>query len=332
MTQKNLKWGVISTSKIGRVAVIPAIQASNNGALIAVGGRVLDKTREFAAQSNIPRFYSSYEALLEDENIDAVYNPLPNSMHREWSIKAAEAGKHILCEKPLALDAFECHEMEAAAKENGVRLMEAFMYRFHPQTEKVLQMVRTGVIGDLRMIRSAFTFRLMNPNNIRLNAELGGGALMDVGCYCVNISRTLAGAEPEEVQAFGDWGSTGVDERMVGTLRFPKGVFAQFDCALTMERREHYEVAGTDANIVVPAAFVPGLNDTVIFEKHGRGDTITHTIAGVDEYRLMVEHFADCLLNDRPFRYSAAEAVLNMQVIQSLYQSARHGGKPISVK
>jgi len=327
MSERKLRWGVISTSNIGRAAVNPAIQASHNGELMAVASRNEQAAREFAEKEGIPEHFGSYEALLEDERIDAVYNPLPNSLHREWTIRAAEKGKHILCEKPLALNGAECREMEAAASANGVKLMEAFMYRFHPRTERVLEMVRGGTIGELRMIRSSFTFLLTSPENIRWDPVLGGGALMDVGCYCVNVIRTLAGMEPEEVQARANWRSTGVDEEMVGVLRFANGVQAHFDCALTMERCEAYEVAGTEGHLRVPAAFLPGTDDAIIEEHRGRGEKTIHSIKGADEYRLMVEHFSDCVLNDLSVRYSSEEAALNMRVIEALYESARRGGE-----
>ena len=327
MSERRLRWGVISTSNIGRAAVNPAIQASHNGELVAVASRSGEAARDFAEKSGIPTAYSSYEALLEDEGIDAVYNPLPNSLHKEWSIRAAERGKHILCEKPLALNAAQCREMEAAASANGVKLMEAFMYRFHPRTQRVVEMVRGGAIGELRMIRSSFTFLLTRPENIRWDPALGGGALMDVGCYCVNVSRTLAGMEPEEVQARANWRSTGVDEEMVGTLTFANGVQAHFDCALTMERCEAFEVAGTEGHLRVPAAFLPGPDDAIIEEHRGRGEKTVHSIQGADEYQLMVEHFADCVLNDLPVRYTAEEAALNMKVIRALYESAGRGGE-----
>ncbi len=332
MTESKLRWGVISTSNIGRAAVNPAIQASRNGELLAVASREEVRAREFAEKWEIPGHYGSYDALLDDASLDAVYIPLPNSMHREWTIRTAEKGKHILCEKPLALSAAECREMEASAEANGVKLMEAFMYRFHPRTERVVEMVRAGVVGDLKVITSAFTFRLKNPDNIRLKPELGGGSLMDVGCYCVNVSRTIAGAEPVEVQAVAHQGSSGVDEQMVGTLRFEDGLLAQFDCALTMERRESCLVAGADAYLTVPAAFLPGTDDVVIREHRSRGEMTEHTVAGDDEYRLMVEHFADCVLNDRPLRYTAEEAARNMSVIAALYESARRGGAVVEVQ
>ena len=238
-----LRWGVISTSNIGRAAVNPAIQASNNGELMAVASRDGERAREFAEKWDIPAHYGSYEALLDDDSLDAVYIPLPNSMHREWTVRAAEKGKRVLCEKPLALNEAECGEMRAAADANGVKLMEAFMYRFHPRIQRVVEMVRAGAVGDLKVITSAFTFRLKNPDNIRLDPDLGGGSLMDVGCYCVNVSRTIAGAEPVEVQAVAHQSASGVDEQMAGTLRFEDGLLAQFDCALAIGAHNEIESA-----------------------------------------------------------------------------------------
>jgi D-xylose 1-dehydrogenase (NADP+, D-xylono-1,5-lactone-forming) len=331
MARDKLRFGVLSTANIGRAAVNPAIQASTSAELVAVASRDAERARAFAEKGGIPRAYGSYEALLDDPDVDAVYIPLPNNLHREWAIRAAEKKKHVLCEKPLALSAAECREMQAAADTHGVRLMEAFMYRFHPRTEKLLELVRGGATGELRAIRSAFTFRLTRPENIRLKPELGGGALMDVGCYCVNVSRTLAGAEPTEAQAFATWGPSGVDVQMAGTLRFASGVLAQFDCALTLERRETCEAAGTDATLLVESAFLPGTGPVAIVERRGREAENRHETAGADEYRLMVEHFADAVLRGRELRYDAREATANMTVIEALYRSARGDGLPVPV-
>jgi predicted dehydrogenase len=326
-----LKWGVISTANIGRKAVLPAIQHSRNGQLIAVASRDGARARAFADEMGIPRSYGSYDALLADDEIEAVYIPLPNSLHREWTIKAAEAVKHILCEKPLALNAAECDEMAAAAEQHSVKLMEAFMYRFHPQTDQVLALIQSGAIGRPRLIHSTFTFRLSNPDNVRLKPELGGGSLMDVGCYCVNVSRTLTGAEPVEVQAYANWGETGVDEQMAGALRFPGGLLAQFDCALTLDHRQSYQVVGTDGRLEVPTAFSPGTGDVTIYEHQGERGSKPHTVRGADEYQLMAEHFADCVLNRKPVRYPPKEAAANMRTIEALYRSARNGGRPEKV-
>jgi len=329
MSERKLRWGVLSTSNIGRVAVNPAIKAASNGELLAVASRDEGRAREFAGKEGIPASYGAYEALLDDDRIEAVYNPLPNSLHREWTIKAAEKGKHILCEKPMAMTAAECREMAGAAAANGVKLMEAFMYRFHPRTEKVVEMVGSGAVGEVKQIRSSFTFLLTRPDNIRWDPALGGGALMDVGCYCVNVSRTLAGREPVEVRALANFRSSGVDEQMAGSLLFEGGLLAHFDCALTMERTEAYQVLGTEGHLRVQDAFLPGTGDVVI-EQFDR-ENVLSTISVRDEYRLMVEHFGDCVLNDRPLRYTAEEAALNMRVIEALYESARKDGAEVAV-
>jgi xylose dehydrogenase (NAD/NADP) len=351
MSEPRLRWGVLSTANIGRVAVNPAIQASRNGDLVAVASRDIARAEEFvSAMSQAedggeggmgapPRALGSYEALLTDPEIDAVYIPLPNALHRDWTIRAAEAGKHVLCEKPLALSVQECMEMDAAARANGVKLMEAFMYRFHPRTRRVVEMVREGVVGDVRVIRSAFTFRLTRRENIRLNGELGGGSLWDVGCYCVNASRTLVGEEPVAVQASARWTGgyldrgpeTAVDDEMTAVLHFENDVKAHFDCSLTMERTEFYEVAGTEGALRVESSFLPGTGDVVIEEHRGRAGMTPHVVSGDDEYRLMVEHFADCALHDRDPRFPASEAAANTRAIQALYRSAREGGAVVEL-
>jgi predicted dehydrogenase len=313
------------------VAVNPAIQASSNGELVAVASRDGERARAFAQAAGIPRHHGSYEALLEDADVDAIYIPLPNSMHREWSVRAAEHGKHVLCEKPLGLTAAECLEMASAAEANGVLLMEAFMYRFHPRARRVVELARSGGLGAIEVIRSAFSFRLTRPENIRWSANLGGGALMDVGCYCVNVSRTIAAAEPVEAIAWAEWADSGVDARLAGMLRFSHGPVAQFDCSLTIERREVCEVAGTDAVLNVDAAFLPGAGETEIHVRRGRNEVVSERVPGADQYRLMVEHFADCALNGSPLRYTPGEAAANMRVIEALYRSARAGGRPAQI-
>lgn len=320
-----VKWGVLSTANIGRAAVNPAIQRSSNGDLVAVASRDGERARAFAEAHGIPRHHGTYEALIEDPEVDALYIPLPNGLHREWTIRACEAGKHVLCEKPLALDAAECEEMADAAESAGVLLMEAFMYRFHPRTERLVTLLRDGAVGDLRTIRSAFTFRLTKPDNIRLDPDLGGGALMDVGCYCVNVSRTLAGAEPVEVMATARWTERGVDDELTGMMRFEDGLVAHFDCSLTMERCEFVEAAGTEGHLRADAAFLPGTGDVVLEEHRGRNGVVRHGVAGADEYLAMVEHFGEGVLHGTPLRYPAAEAAANMRVIEALYRSARSG-------
>jgi predicted dehydrogenase len=326
-----LRWGILSTANIARAAVIPAIQAATNGAVVAVASRDAERAAAFASKLDIPRAYGSYAALLDDPQIDAIYIALPNSMHYEWTLNAVAAGKHVLCEKPLALNAEQCLAMAAAAEAAGVLLMEAFMYRFHPQILTAQELVHSGAIGDLHHMHAAFTFRLTNPGNIRLQADLGGGALMDVGCYCVNVLRTFAGREPVAAQALAAWHVQGVDERMTGLLHFDDDLTGQFDCALNLARRETFLAAGTEATLELPRAFLPGVHDTIVRLRTNYSEVSEQTIDGVDEYRLMVEHFADCVRSGHAPRYGAREAACNMNVIEALYRSARAGGQPVAV-
>ena len=209
--------------------------------------------------------------------------------------------------------------------------MEAFMYRFHPRTERVLELIRDGALGELKQIRSSFTFPLDRPEDIRWDPKLGGGALMDVGCYCVNVSRSLADAEPVQVRALANFRSSGVDEQMAGTLRFENGLLAHFDCALTMERTQVYHVFGSEGHMRVVDAFVLEDEDTDI-EGFDLDNNLTRIpVQGADEYRLMVEHFANCVLKDRPVRYTPMDAALNMAVIEALYESARNDGAVVDV-
>ena len=327
-----LRFGMLSTARIGRHSVVPAIQASRNAELVAVASRDMGQAGDFAREALVPRHYGSYEALLDDSEIEAVYIPLPNSLHLEWAIRAAERKKHVLCEKPLALSVEEELEMQAAADRHGVRLMEAFMYRFHHRTQRLIEMARGGTVGDLRVIRSAFTFRLTRPDNIRLRSDLGGGALLDVGCYCVDISRRLAGTLPVEAQAWATTGPTGVDTQFAGSLRFANGLVAQFDCALDIERREFVEVVGTDGTLFANQTFVSGPGNVEIVERHGRGAEVRHAFAGEDAYQRMVEHFGDAVLADEPVRYGVADATGTMAIIEALQRSAAAGGEPMKVE
>lgn len=326
---EKVRWGILGTATIGRAAMVPAIQASSNGELVAVASRDAERAFGYATRFGIPNSYGSYDALLRDPRIDAVYIPLPNSLHAPWTLNAIAAGKHVLCEKPMALSESECLEMALAAERTGVRLMEAFMYRFHPQISAALTLLDNGAVGDLHHMHSAFTFRLARADNIRFHPELGGGSLMDVGCFCINLFRTFAGEEPVEVQAWARWYPSGVDEAMVGSLRFPSGVTAQFDCSMAMARRETFLLGGTEGSLELPRAFLPGTANTQIVLRRGYSDTDQRTISGVDEYRLMVEHFADCVLTNTTPLFDAREAALNMRAIEALYRSAAEGGEPV---
>jgi len=327
---EKIKWGILSTANIGRKAMIPALKASEMAEVTAVASRSSLRARRFAKDLDIPQAYGSYEALLKDPAIDAVYIPLPNHLHKGWTIKAAQAGKHVLCEKPLALNAAECREMIAASQANNVRLMEAFMYRYHPRIFSALELIRSGKIGDVKSIESAFTFRVRDKKNIRFNSEMGGGALMDVGCYCVNFSRLLAGREPVAVQGRAAWASTGVDEQLSGLLDFGEGLMAQFVCAINMERRQHTLIAGTEGSLTLPDTFNPGIAESAIHQQKDGSDAGTLWFDPIDVYRLVAEDFMRSMTNSAP-SFTIDDAVANMRVIEALLISAKSNGEPVEL-
>lgn len=329
--ERKVRWGILSTANIGRKAVGPAIQASSNGEVVAVASRDAAQAAAYATALGIPRHHDSYEALLADDGIDAVYNPLPNSLHREWTIRALEAGKHVLCEKPLGLSAAECREMAAAAEGSGRFLMEAFMYRFHPRTVKAREMAAAGRLGDVRLVRATFGFTVSDPANIRLQPELGGGALMDVGCYCVDVARQVFGREPLEAQARAVWSGSGVDARLLGTLDFGGGAFLQFDCALDAVRVESVVIDGSQGRLRLDGAFVAGKGETTLVHEDRAAGTEVLSFAGVDQYQLMAEHFADCVLTGAQPLYGGGHAAGGMAALEALYASARGGGHPVQV-
>jgi predicted dehydrogenase len=318
-----VRLGILSTADIGRNRVIPALRHCRNLEVAAVASRSLDKAQAFARDMGIPKAYGSYDELLADPDIDAIYNPLPNSLHAEWSIKCAEAGKPCLCEKPLASDAPEAQTMVDAFAQRNLLFAEAFMYRFHPQTQRVREMVQSGAIGDLREISAAFSFVIQNEDDIRLSKPLAGGALMDIGCYCVNVMRLMTGEEPDEAKAIARVGQRSqVDESLAGVLSFPSGALGHFDCSFRLPFTHTYELRGTKGRILVEQAFVvPPDRQTTIRYWHNN-DYEEITIPPANSYTLMAEDFADALLNNRSPKFSPQDAVRNMQALDRLYASA----------
>jgi D-xylose 1-dehydrogenase (NADP+, D-xylono-1,5-lactone-forming) len=323
---EKVRWGVISTANIGTKRVIPAIQASRNGEVVAIASRDRDRAQAAAQQLGIPRAYGSYEELIADPEVDAIYNPLPNSMHAEWSIQCAEAGKPTLCEKPFARDAPEAQLMVNAFVERNVLFAEAFMYRFHPQTQKVKALVDAGAIGKINVMNASFDFALGpgSEANIRLSKELVGGGLMDVGCYCINIMRLLIGEEPHAGHAFAQIGAqTRVDETLAAVLEFPSGAVGHFDCSLRSGKAHTYDVRGTQGRIQVAKGFVMDPDREMVIEHWQPGAYSRITIPPANSYTLMAEDFADALLNNRPPRYAPQDGVDNMQVIDMLVDTLR---------
>ncbi|MCX5894321.1 MAG: Gfo/Idh/MocA family oxidoreductase [Proteobacteria bacterium] len=327
-----IRWGILGNATIARVCVIPAIQKSRNGVVHALATRFPADAGEVAAQHNIPRVYDSYAVLLADPEIDAVYIPLPNHLHHPWTLRALEAGKHVLCEKPLACNAREAQEMADAAGASGRVLMEAFMYRFHPRSLRIRQMVADGCIGAPRLVRSAFCYHLGDEliargDNPRLKPEMGGGALLDVGCYSVSLARWLFDAKPQQVQAQAVYHRGGVDMHVVGSLRFPGSRLATLEASFISAVQQTYTVVGSEGAIELPHdAFIPWENDAV-FTVRGKNQEKgeEHVVPGTDEYRLMVEHFAEAARGETAPAFSPQDSIHNMHVLDALAEAAQTG-------
>jgi D-xylose 1-dehydrogenase (NADP+, D-xylono-1,5-lactone-forming) len=320
MAAGRVRWGMLSTARIGMRRLAPALQHSHTGVLVAIASRDAARAKEAAAKLGAERAHASYDALLNDPEIDAVYNPLPNSLHREWTIRAARAGKHVLCEKPLAANAQEAQEMADACRRAGVLLAEAFMYRFHPQTERLQRLVADGAIGQAWLVRSAFTFPVTSDTDIRLDPTLGGGGLMDVGCYCVNISRLLFG-EPVAVAATAGY-ERRVDVRLSAVLRFSGERAALLDCGLRAPYRQFCEVVGTEGTITVLQPFQPEDKPAaIVVRKESEENRVK--VPGTNQYTLMVDHIGACILEGKSLRYPAEDAVANMRVLDALAEAAR---------
>jgi xylose dehydrogenase (NAD/NADP) len=246
MAGDRLRWGVLGTARIADT-VVPGLLKARNSQLVAVASRDVEKAREWAQARGLEHYFGSYDDMLASDLIEAVYIPLPNALHTEWTIRAAEHGKHVLCEKPVATHASQVEELIAAERRHGVKVMEAFMYRFHPQTERLRLLVTGGAIGEPRIVRSTFDFLLSRPQDVRLSKELGGGALLDVGCYCINVATLVVGMPPRAVTASAVWSEAGVDVALVGTLEFPDGVLGVIDCSFQVgtSMQQKLEVSGT---------------------------------------------------------------------------------------
>jgi predicted dehydrogenase len=325
---RRLRWGVLSTASIGRVKVIPAIQKAPHCDVVAIASRDADVAASVAGELGIPRAHGSYEALLADGDVEAVYIPLPNHLHARWAIAAAEAGKHVLCEKPLALSAADAERMIEAADRAGVRLMEAFMYLLHPSWVAARQLLASGRIGRLTAVHSWFSYFNDDPANIRNIVEVGGGALYDIGCYSVNLSRMLFDAEPERVEGMMVRDSTtGTDVVTSGMLRFGDGL-ATFTCSTRAEDDQRVDIYGTVGRISIEIPFnIPPDRPTRVFVTAG-GDppvaplTETITFEVADPYTVEADAFATAVLEGRPIPVPAADAVANLRVIEALIAAA----------
>src|SRR3954454_21939368 len=299
-----VKWGIISTADINR-KLIPGAHASPKVDLVAVASRDKERAEAYAREWQIERAYGSYDELLADPDIEAVYNPLPNTMHAEWSIKALDAGKHVLCEKPFSPHTDEVEASFDAAERNDRLLSEGFMYRHNPQTARLKELVDSGAIGALRLVRSAFSYSLYDAENIRLRTDVEGGALMNVVCYCVSGSRLLAG-EPESVYGSAWLGETGTDWVFAATLRFPGGVLATFDCGTALSERDELEAIGSDGALFLDDPW--HCIDPVIELRTGER-TERIDVERQDSYRLELENVSDAIRGRAELLLGRADAV-----------------------
>ncbi len=321
-----VRWGVLSTANIAAKAVIPAIRdRAERGEVVAIASRTAARAEGAARLLGIPRAHGTYEDLVADPEVDAIYNPLPNHLHGEWTMRAADAGKHVLCEKPLARTAAEAREIVDHCEAAGVLLQEAFMYRFHPQWVRVHELATTGAIGDLRAVQVWFSYFNRDADNIRNRADMGGGALLDIGCYPISVARWLFGAEPDEIRGTVTVDPEfGVDVITSGLLRFGDGHLS-FTCSTQAEPHQRVDVIGTRGRIEVERPFNPDpaqetrIHVTSGGEPPSRADTTTLVFEPADHYALMADAFAAAVLEGGPPPVPPSDAVANMTVIDALF-------------
>jgi predicted dehydrogenase len=324
-----VRWGVLSTARIGTQKVIPAIQRAVNCEVTALASRDAATAERVAGELGIPDTYGTYEDLLAADNLDAVYIPLPNHLHAEWTKAAARAGKHVLCEKPLALSSSEAQTMVDVCSSEGVKFMEAFMYRLHPSWMKVRELVRSEAIGELRAIQARFTYFNDDPDNIRNIAAYGGGALMDIGCYPINVARMLFDGEPTTISAAVHRDPRfGVDTLVSAVLEFGEGQ-ASFVCSTQAENGQSVHLLGTKGRIEVDIPFnIPPDRETFVYVSQGGDppvapDTLTLNFPPVDQYTVQAELFAQAILEDSAVPTDPRDGVANMRVIEDILAAAR---------
>jgi xylose dehydrogenase (NAD/NADP) len=319
-----VSWGFLSTANINDKLLAGAAE-SDRADVIAVASRDAARAEAYARERGIERAYGSYEELLADPDVEAVYISLPNSLHVEWSIRALEARKHVLCEKPLSRRAADVERAFDVAEESGRLLMEAFMYRHNPQTARLKELTDGGAIGRLRLVRAAFSFSLTDGENVRLNSSLDGGGLMDVGCYCVSGTRLLGG-EPERVYGEQVLGESGVDEVFTGTMRLPGDVLAQFDAGLVLPVRDELEAIGEDGSLFLDD---PWHCKRPVIELRTAGGVEEIAVEPADSYRLQLENISDAIRGEAEPLLGREDAVGQARAIEALYRSATEG-RPVN--
>lgn len=318
-----IRWGVLSTAKIGREKVIPAMQAGRYCSIDAIASRNAEQAKATANLLGIPKYYASYDELLNDADIDAVYIPLPNHLHVPWAIKALEANKHVLCEKPIGLSSAEAKQLqEAAQKKPKLKVMEAFMYRFHPQWKRVKQLIQEGAIGELKTIQSFFSYYNVDANNIRNKKEIGGGGLMDIGCYCISFSRFIFEEEPTSVISNLEFDPVMQTDRLAsGILHFPKGT-ATFTCSTQLMPYQHAHIMGTAGRIEMEIPFTASPVTAAKIWLHTKSGSEEIVFDIIDQYTIQGDAFSKAILDNTAVPTDLNDAVNNMKVIEAVFKSA----------
>src|SRR6266487_3538387 len=321
-----VRWGVLSTADIATSKVIPAMQQGKYIQVNAIASRTLEKAKAMGAQLGIPKAYGSYEELLADPDIDAIYNPLPNYLHVPWSIKALEAGKHVLCEKPIALSAAEAQALVDVAKQNPhLKVMEAFMYRFHPQWQRARQLVHEGKIGKLRTIQSFFSYYLDDPHNVRNRADTGGGGMLDIGCYTISLARFIFGDEPWRVFGIVEYDPQYMVDRLAsGVMDFELGT-STFTCGTQLAPFQRVNIFGTEGRVEIEIPFnAPPDRPCKMWLQ--QGDEVEEMLLDVcNQYTIQGDMFSQAVLNDTEAPTPLEDAVANMRVIEAVLRSAKSG-------
>ncbi len=311
-------WGVLGAGFIANRAMIPAIQRCSQARVLAIASRDARRGQEAAQHYSIERVYNEYEGLLDDPDVQVVYIALPNHLHCEWAIRAAQAGKHVLCEKPLALNAAESDVIISTCHSLKVLLMEAVMYRFHPRMQALKQMIAEGAVGELRFIHSAFSFPFDAPGNYRAFPQFGGGALLDVGSYCVNAARWLSGTEPTAIHPAVSYSQNSIDLSASAILEFGPHVSAHVQCSFAAAEHQVIEVVGSEAAITAPLAFTAWRDDTTALLIQRGGMFERREFAPADPYQLMIEHFTDCVLGKASLIYPPEDGRNTLRVLDAL--------------
>jgi D-xylose 1-dehydrogenase (NADP+, D-xylono-1,5-lactone-forming) len=324
---KKLRWGLLSTAAINE-ALIPPLHASSHSEVYGIASRDLDRAGDYAAQWDIPRYYGSYEEMLADPDIDVVYNPLPNHIHSEWTIKACQAGKHVLCEKPAALKPDDVDSMAEAARTAGVSVAEAFMYRHHPQTKKVLDLIAAGVVGQVQLLRGCFSYVNNRTKDIRWVPEYGGGSIWDIGCYPISFCRAVTGEAPVEVCGSQHNNKSGVDATFTGTMHYSSGIVAQFDSSFELPYYTYFEVRGTLGTIIIPSPFKPPEKSSIRLIRDDKEKKFTFNVRYL--YMGEVADMENAILKGSSNLINLEESKQNVATIQALLSSARQN-RPVTL-